>query len=306
MNPYMLIVLGVLTVSTSGPVIKLINADPDIVAFYRVLFGFFCFFVFNMKIKKSGKKIREEKSSFIEKIVFMSGGIFLAFHFYFWISSFSTTTVAGAVIPLMIQPVLVTFLGYLFFKEKVKGKLIVPLVIVFAAILIMTMGDYSIGGDMSLGDLYSVIGTVMVSVYLLIARNAVKKVGVISYNTFSYFIASIILFVIVLLKNISFGIADATDFMGIMWLGFGCSFLGYMLINISLKHFTVSEVSIALIGEPVLGIFWAFVFLKELPNLYQVIGFLIGLTGLLTYIKIMKKIYSAERHIDKIKQGGNL
>ena len=176
---FMILVFGIVIVSTAGPVIKGITLYPLFVAFFRVLLGFTGFLLLYLKKKSKMHKKGYDSISLPEKILFMSGGIFLALHFYFWISAFYKTTVAGGVIPLMIQPVLVTVMGRLIYKEKFRISFILPLLIIFTGVITMTLGDHSLGGQMSNGDMYSIVGTVMVSFYLLIAKKAVKKIGAI-------------------------------------------------------------------------------------------------------------------------------
>ncbi|OQX57104.1 MAG: hypothetical protein B5M49_04560 [Thermotoga sp. 4484_232] len=73
-----------------------------------------------------------------------------------------------------------------------------------------------------------------------------------------------------------------------IFLGFGCSFLGYSLITNSLRFFKTGSVSMALVGEPVLGVLWSVILLKETPTIYQVAGLVISGIGLMIFYKVLK------------------
>jgi len=44
----------------------------------------------------------------------------------------------------------------------------------------------------------------------------------------------------------------------------------------------------ALVGEPVLGVLWSVILLKETPTIYQVAGLVISGIGLMIFYKVLK------------------
>jgi len=97
----------------------------------------------------------------------------------------------------------------------------------------------------------------------------------------THVIASIVLFT---LSFPSFEIVPMREWFILIALGAGCSFLGYLLINLSLKSFPSGIVSMALVGESSLAILWAHLLLGEIIRIFQVAGFMISTIGLALFL----------------------
>jgi len=272
--------LGVLIVSFSGIMVKLSTISPSSLALYRVLFAEILFFAFSW-----GKFFHF--NGLKEFLAILSAGFFLGMHFLFWISSFRYTTVAGAVIPLMLQPIVTSLLAFFIFGEVLDRKEILAVLIVFSGILMMNISDLLISEKLGLGDFLSVLGSIFVSFFTLIARKLVPRMGAILFNARAYAISLIFL----LIFSISSSTVESLDLRNLwitIFLGFGCSFLGYSLITNSLRFFKTGSVSMALVGEPVLGVLWSVTLLKETPTMYQIVGLVISGIGLMIFYKVLK------------------
>jgi len=272
--------LGVLIVSFSGIMVKLSTISPSSLALYRVLFAEILFFAFSW-----GKFFHF--NGLKEFLAILSAGFFLGMHFLFWISSFRYTTVAGAVIPLMLQPIVTSLLAFFIFGEVLDRKEILAVLIVFSGILMMNISDLLISEKLGLGDFLSVLGSIFVSFFTLIARKLVPRMGAILFNARAYAISLIFL----LIFSISSSTVDSLDLRNLwitIFLGFGCSFLGYFLITNSLRFFKTGSVSMALVGEPVLGVLWSVTLLRETPTMYQIVGLVISGIGLMIFYKVLK------------------
>jgi len=272
--------LGVFIVSFSGIMVKLSTISPNSLALYRVLLAEILFFAFSWKKLFHFSGLREF-------LTILSAGFFLGMHFLLWISSFRYTTVAGAVIPLMLQPVVTSLLAFFIFGEVLDRKEILAVLIVFSGILIMNISDLSISEKLGLGDFLSVLGSIFVSFFTLIARKLVPRMGAILFNARVYMISLILL----LIFSIASKTVESLDLRNLwitIFLGFGCSFLGYSLITNSLRFFKTGSVSMALVGEPVLGVLWSVILLKETPTIYQVAGLVISGIGLMIFYKVLK------------------
>jgi len=272
--------LGVLIVSFSGIMVRLSTISPSSLALYRVLFAEILFFAFSWRkfFHFNGLK---------EFLTILSAGFFLGMHFLFWISSFRYTTVAGAVIPLMLQPIVTSLLAFFIFGEVLDRKEILAVLIVFSGILMMNISDLLISEKLGLGDFLSVLGSIFVSFFTLIARKLVPRMGAILFNARAYAISLIFL----LIFSISSSTVDSLDLRNLwitIFLGFGCSFLGYSLITNSLRFFKTGSVSMALVGEPVLGVLWSVTLLRETPTMYQIVGLVISGIGLMIFYKVLK------------------
>jgi len=272
--------LGVFIVSFSGIMVKLSTISPNSLALYRVLLAEILFFAFSWKKLFHFSGLREF-------LTILSAGFFLGMHFLLWISSFRYTTVAGAVIPLMLQPGVTSLLAFFIFGEVLDRKEILAILIVFSGILMMNISDLSISKKLGLGDFLSVLGSIFVSFFTLIARKLVPRMGAILFNARVYMISLILLLIFSIASNTVESL-DLRNLWITIFLGFGCSFLGYSLITNSLRFFKTGSVSMALVGEPVLGVLWSVILLKETPTIYQVAGLVISGIGLMIFYKVLK------------------
>jgi len=115
-KPVFSLAAGVLLVSTAGVLIRLSGGAPMKVAFYRV---FIAFLIYTVVTAVSRRYI--PSLTIREVFLVLLAGVFLGLHFGFWVSSFGYTTVAGAVIPLSSQPIVVGVLAYLFYPSTSSG-----------------------------------------------------------------------------------------------------------------------------------------------------------------------------------------
>ena len=285
-NDLFILIFGIIILSTAGPVIKLCDESPIKVAFYRLFFGFlfFLLFSFGKRSKRKDQMVVNGK----DILVLLISGVSLGFHFLLWIQAFSYTSVAGGVIPILIQPVLVSFLSIIFYKETLSKAMLIPLMITTFGIIFMSIGDFKTNTHLGIGDLYSSLGIVMICFYLVGVKRLLWKINPIHLNILLYIIAMFVLLIPLSLSNESFGIGTARDFFLIFWLGGACSFLGYLSVNVALKNFKAPEVSFAIVGEPILSILWAWLFLKEVMNPNQWVGFAFGLSGFIIFILLLK------------------
>jgi len=269
----LLLFMGVLIVSFSGPMIKMSTAPAIAVAFYRVFIGFLCYlFVLRGKIKRYDVK---------GEMLLLLSGFFLSMHFFFWIKAFSYTTVAGAVVPLMLQPFVTSFLASLIYKEKVTVRQILSTSLVIFGVIQMVFLDAKSFSRFSRGDFLSILGVLFVCGFLIIGRFMVPRIGTFAFNLRSYGVASFLL--LLMGNNALIQTFPLADWLIFLWLGVGCSFLGYSMINNSLKYFGAITVAMALVGEPVLSIVWSWLILKQTATIPQYFGLLVSLIGMIWF-----------------------
>jgi drug/metabolite transporter (DMT)-like permease len=289
LNSLFVLLAGIVLLSSAGPVIKLCGEDPIKIAFYRLFFGFLFFLFFYLKDRNKREKVVSLNRT--DLLVLLISGISLGLHFFLWIRAFTYTTVAGGVIPILIQPVLVSFLSILFYKEAMSKIMLIPLAITSIGIVIMGIGDFNTSTHLGVGDLYSSLGIVMICFYLVGVKRLIVKISPILLNIFLYIIAMCVLLIPILINNKGFLIGTTRDFLYILWLGGACSFLGYLAVNVSLIRFKAPEVSFAIVGEPILSIIWAWLFLGEIMSQNQLIGFIFGLIGFIIFILVLRHEY---------------
>ena len=90
-NPYLILAVGVISVSTSAIFVKVSSASAGVIAFYRLLFTVLLMLpIFIVKYVEELKLISKKDWFFS-----ILSGVFLAFHFILWFESLNYTSVAS-------------------------------------------------------------------------------------------------------------------------------------------------------------------------------------------------------------------
>lgn len=94
------------------------------------------------------------------------GGVCLALHFIFWISSLEFTSVASSVVLVTTNPIFVALGSRFLLKESVTMSLVVGIGVSLVGGVLIGYGDFLAGPNVLLGDGLALVGAVMASAYL--------------------------------------------------------------------------------------------------------------------------------------------
>lgn len=113
-NPYLFVIIGVLSVSTSAIFVKFSTAPSGVIAFYRLFFT--VLIMLPIYLIKYVKELRNmTKKDYILSTI---AGVFLAFHFILWFESLDYTSVASSTVLVTLQPLFSFFGTYLLLKNQ--------------------------------------------------------------------------------------------------------------------------------------------------------------------------------------------
>ncbi len=285
-NPYIPIMIGVISVSLSAILVKLANAESGIIAFYRMLFSVIIMSpIFFLKYAHEIKLLTKRDWIF-------SGvaGIFLAFHFILWFESLQYTSVASSTVLVTMQP-LFAFVGtYFFFGEKITIKTMVAAAIAITGSILISWGDFRVSGPALYGDILALIACALVTGYLLFGQDVRKRLSLITYTMVVYTSSTICLFFYVLIKGESFGPYPAIDWMWFVLLAIIPNLLGHNLFNWSLKFVSTNVISIAILFEPIGAAILAFFVFEEYLIPSQFIGGSVVIVGIMLFVLDFNKI----------------
>ncbi|WP_042142416.1 DMT family transporter [Paucisalibacillus sp. EB02] len=280
-NPYIAIVIGVLSVSTSAVLVKLVgNAPAAIIANYRLLLAVLLMTPIMILKYRHEFKLITKKDWFLSSLA----GIFLAFHFILWFESLNYTSVASSVVLVTLQPIF-AFLGtYLFFKERFSAGAVISMVIALLGSVIISWGDFQVSGMALFGDILAFIAAIAITAYFLLGQNARKRLSLMTYTYVVYGVSSITL--------ILYNLALQNPFLGYSvdyWLIFLAlaiipTFFGHTLFNWALKWLSTSTISMAIVFEPIGASILAYFILGEKITWSQWLGGTIVIFGLFLFI----------------------
>ncbi|MDL4840147.1 DMT family transporter [Aquibacillus rhizosphaerae] len=281
LNPFIAIIIGVISVSSAAVLVKLANTAPaSIIANYRLLFAVLIMAPYVLLKHNKEFKLISKKDWLFSALA----GIFLAFHFIFWFESLNYTSVASSVVLVTLQP-LFAFLGtYLFFKERFSPAAIISMLIALTGSVIIGYGDFQINGAALFGDLLAIIGAIMITVYFLMGQNVRKRVSLMTYTFVVYGISSITLVIYNIVLQHSFVNYPATHWWIFIALAIVPTFFGHTLFNWALKWVSTSFISMGIVFEPVGASILAYIVLGEQITWTQWLGGTIVIFGLFLFI----------------------
>lgn len=287
-NPYIPIIIGVISVALSAIFVKMTTADSGVTAFYRMLFSIaimspLFFWKYTHEIKKLSKR---------DWLFTTIAGVFLAFHFILWFESLNYTSVASSTVLVTLQP-LFAFVGtYFFFKERISLKTILSALIAISGSVLIAYGDFQISGSALFGDILALIACALITAYLLFGQDVRKRLSLITYTFVVYSISTITLFFYIIAKGESFGPYPPSEWMWFLLLAIVPNLLGHSLFNWSLKWVSTNVISIAILFEPVGASILAYYIFGEYLTLSQIIGGTIIIIGITLFVSDYNKIKS--------------
>src|SRR5512136_1325358 len=196
---YLLLLIGILAVSTASIFIKLCDAPVLIIATYRMMLASLmltplaCY-------QKTWKGWERDNLGW-----FFISGLLLSLHFALWIASLKHTSVASSVVLVSTHPIFVGIGGWLFLKERLGLNLIFGIALSLLGSGLISCGDMSLSKEALMGDGLALLGAIAASGYLLVGRKMRKDQVLLSYIFPVYSTAGLILILFALISKESFG-----------------------------------------------------------------------------------------------------
>lgn len=281
LHPYMLLLISILSVSISSIMIKSSDTATAVAGMYRLYISVIIMLPFvpwkSLRISKMTKK---------DWATVVVAGLFLGLHFLFWMESLVHTSVASSMVILSLQPLFVMIGSYLLFRERNSMLTICCLIAALIGSMIIAWGDLGISREALLGDGLSLLGTILVSAYMLAGQKVSRKIDSNLYSILVFFLGGTVMLVYCLFNQIPLVGYSSSDWIYFLLLAVIPTIFGQNIFNLLLKTIGATTVSVGIIGEPVLAIILAYLFLGETISTFQLTGGLITLLGMGMYFWI--------------------
>ena len=196
----------------------------------------------------------------------------------------SETSVIVVLTALATMPLLTALLSVLILKEK--QKLLSWFILIFAVcgISLAVSGSESSenapNGSVILGATFGLISALGISFTFTMVRKY-PNLSVMPSSSIGCVISGIFCFYLSSEANINFSAPYSVVAMGIIILPFS-----FALLLIAPRYTRASTVSLIMLLELVLGSFWVWIVVDEQPSFQMIIGALIVMISIITYIRI--------------------
>jgi len=255
--------LGMLCISTSGPLGRFIPLPPPLIIWSRafvafLVLGAYCYW----KKEKIRRGFLENRSTLI------FSGILLTLHWVTYFFALQWSGVAIGMLSMFTFPIITVFLEPLFFKTKFH-----PIHLMFGALILI--GIYLLVPSFNYENVQTkglFMGLFSALAYAF--RNLIIKKNVQKFNGSLLMFYQMGITIILLFPVLMFYPLDTftTQIPYLLFLGLVTTAIGHTLFLNCLTYFTVSTASIMNSIQPIFGIIIAFFFLNETPPASSLIG----------------------------------
>ena len=223
--------------------------------FFSITLSFFLYFVYKKKalfiIKKSG----------VPGII---GGIAMAIGFTAYVFAMSKTTVANVLFIISTQTIWLALFGYLLLKEKISF-------ITFLSIILAMIGvSVMIGDSLNAGSLQGNLVALFVPINFAFLVLLIRKYSNLDLIP-ALFYGGLIITFFAFFKTETILISKHNLLIGFLLGTFQHAF-GFICIVIAARSTPAVVVGLLMLTETLLGPFWVWMFLNEIPPLSVFIG----------------------------------
>jgi drug/metabolite transporter (DMT)-like permease len=269
-----LVVLGVVAVSFSGVLVRVADAPPLALAFYRTAMAAAVLLPITLALRR-GELRRLDRSRLL--VALLSGAL-LAGHFCTWIPSLSYTTVAASTVLVTSSPIWIAVFGGIVGERMTRTALTGVAVAVAGAVLI-SGADFTVSTRALAGDVLAIAGAIFGAGYVIAGRSLRRDLSVITYCSIVYTTCSLILAVAMVAVGTPFSGYDGRTWGIFALLTIGPQIMGHTVFNYLLAFLEASVVVISIMAEPVGATLLALVVLHESPSGAALVGGSVILVG---------------------------
>lgn len=249
--PYAVLAVALAGVSFGSIFVRLAAAPALAIALWRMTIASSVV----LPVALAGGRV-PARSSLLEVSLAITAGGLLALHFATWITSLQYTTVANSVLLVNTAPVFVAALMWLT-GQRPAARTWASVFLAVAGAAIIGAGDAGSAGS-TLGNLLAVGGAVAMAGYLMLAREAQRRLAYLPYVALAYSSAAAVLWVAVLASGTTWHGFGAQTWAAVAAMAVVSQLVGHGGYNWSLRHLPPTFVSVTLTGEPVIaaGLAW--------------------------------------------------
>jgi len=269
---------GVLLVSPDSLLVRLIETDVWSLLFYRGLFVALALVVF-FAIRFD----REMPNLFLAVgwVGILAGCLTTVSNILF-VLSLTLTTTANTLVIFSVAPLFAAIFSRAVLKEAIEPVTWFAALVVFVGIVVIFSG--SLGGGSLLGDLCAILASCFFAACLTALRYK-KGTNMVPSVAFAGLLTALVVFPFASPFLINF-----CDFSLLVIMGFIVLPVGHGLITLGPRLISAPEVGLLVLVEAVLGPYWVWLFINEVPAAQTILGGIVILGTLVIHtVYILKR-----------------
>ncbi|OGP49183.1 MAG: hypothetical protein A2Y79_11335 [Deltaproteobacteria bacterium RBG_13_43_22] len=278
--PLTALLAGAVAIAFAPIFVRLSPVGPSATAFWRIVLALPPLW-FWMSFKREGIKSTPSPSSFSDFLYLSLAGLFFAGDLAIWHWSIKLTSVANATLLVNFAPVFVTLGGWLIFGQRARMIFLLGMVLALSGMVMIAGNSFQISLLHFSGDALSFSAALFYAGYLLSVKSLRERFSTPTLMAWSGLVTALALLPITWLSGEGLSISSFQGWTVLIGLALISQVAGQSLIAFALAHLPASFSSVALLVQPVAAAFLAWFLLKEDLVVWQVVGGLLVLFGIL-------------------------
>ena len=270
-----LMTIGLVAVSTSGPLIAATAAPALAIAFWRN--GFATVVLAPLVVLRHRAEVASLSRR--EWQLAVVAGLLLALHFATWVVSLRLTSVASATALVTSQPIWVALLARRS-GVSLPARAWTGTVVAVVGAGLVSGADLSTSARALGGDALALAGGAAAAGYMVAGGEVRRHVSTVTYTAVCYSTTAVLLLLCCLVGRQSLTGYSGETWLRLVALTVGAQFLGHSLFNRVLRTTSATVVSLVILLEVPGASLLAAVFLGQRPSWLAVPGLVILLAGI--------------------------
>ncbi|MDN3675282.1 DMT family transporter [Flavobacterium branchiarum] len=273
-KPRLALICGILCISIFPILVKLRLTPGLISAFYRMAFAISLLLPYVLITKSF--KIPNTKLVLLAALC----GVLFASDVAVWNIAIQESSATQASLLTNLSPLWVGIGSYFFLKTKPATNFWIGTSIALFGMITLVGFSFFINLSFDKAFLLAVLSGILYSIYLLVSKNVLSEVDVLSFMTIALLASSIYLGILCYALDEPFTGFSNTGWFVLVLQAVICQLCAWLSISYATKHMRATRVSLSLLSQAVLTSILAWLFLDEMITVQMLIGGAILLFGI--------------------------
>lgn len=273
-KPRLALICGILCISIFPILVKLRLTPGLISAFYRMTFAISLLLPYVLITKSF--KIPNTKLVLLAALC----GVLFASDVAVWNIAIQESSATQASLLTNLSPLWVGIGSYFFLKTKPATNFWIGTAVALLGMITLVGFSFFINLSFDKAFLLAVLSGILYSIYLLVSKNVLSEVDVLSFMTIALLASSLYLGILCYALDEPFTGFSNTGWFVLVLQAVICQLCAWLSLSYAIKHMRATRVSLSLLSQAVLTSILAWLFLDEMITVQMLIGGAILLFGI--------------------------
>lgn len=290
-KPRLALIAGILCISIFPILVKLRLTGGLISAFYRMTIALAFLLPYVILTKRF--KLPNSKSILLACLC----GILFSSDVAVWNIAIQDSSATQASLLTNLSPLWVGIGSFFFLKIKPKTNFWIGTAVSLLGMITLVGFNFFIELNFDRAFLFAILSGILYSIYLLVSKNVLSEVDILSFMSISLFASSIYLGILCCFLDEPFIGFSNEAWLVLICQALICQLCAWLSISYATQHIRVTRISLSLLSQAIITAVLAWLFLEEKITLQMILGGIILLFGIrITFYDkpiLFKKLFNA-------------